>query len=266
MRLFLASMMMIFLVSCDKSIQVELPPYESEYAIEMYLEQGKPLRCLIIESLPYTDTAINKPVHDALVLISEGMRTDTLRYLVNQDLSTGRYYNYYSPRIIPYDTTKVYTLTVIGKNQKITGNTNFSQTKTFIDSLIIRESINEADSFSVGVIITDAPDKENYYRFLVSKNMGSFTSDPTDIRVSDLSFNGKPFSFFSEPNFAINDTVAIRIYSLHKDYYQYLESIANARRSNYNPFSQPSRIKSNVNGGLGIFTAIRYTEREIVIK
>ena len=266
MRLFLASVIMIFFFSCDKSIQVTLPPYESEYAIEMYLEQGKPLRCLIIESLPYTDTAINKPVENALVMISDGMRTDTLSYLINQDKSTGRFYNYYNPQIVSYDTTKVYTLTITGKNQKITGSTNFSQTKTFIDSLITRESLNQADSFSIGVIISDAPDKENYYRFLVGRNINTFTSDPTDIRVSDVSFNGKPFSFFSEPDFAINDTVTIRIYSLHKEHYQYLESIGNARRSNFNPFSQPSRIKSNVNGALGIFTTIKYTEQEIIVK
>jgi hypothetical protein len=253
-------------MSCDKSIELALPTYESEYAIEMYLEQGRPMRCLIIESLPYTDTAINKPVQNATVLVSDGNRTDTLSYLVNQDKTTGRYYNYYNPRVVPYDTTRIYTLTIIGQNQKITGSTRFSQSKTYVDSLIVKESLNEADSFSVGLIITDSPDTENYYRFLVGTNINAYTSDPTDVRISDMSFNGKAFSLYSEPDFAINDTVTVRIYSLLKEHYQYLESIGNARRSNYNPFSQPSRIKSNLNGGIGIFTAIRYTERTIIIK
>ena len=266
MRLLLASVLVIVFVSCDKSIEVSLPPYKSEYVVEMYLEQGKPLRCLIVESLPYTDTAINKPVQDAVVVISDGIRMDTLSYLVNQDKTTGRYFNYYNPRIVSYDSTRVYRLNIIGQNQNVTGTTNFSQSKTFLDSLIVRESLNEPDSFSVGMVITDAPDTENYYRFLVGKKFNTFASDPTDFRVSDVAFNGKQFSFFSEPDFALNDTVTIRIYSLHKEHYQYLESLSNARRSNFNPFSQPSRIKSNVKGGIGIFTSIRYTEKEVIIK
>ncbi|HET9278160.1 MAG TPA: DUF4249 family protein, partial [Flavitalea sp.] len=68
------------------------------------------------------------------------------------------------------------------------------------------------------------------------------------------------------PDFARNDTVAVRVYSLNKEHYEYLESMGNARRSNFNPFSQPGRIKSNVSGGLGIFTSISYTEHKVIIR
>lgn len=266
MRLFIVSMIVIAFVSCDKVIDVELPPYEPELVMEMYLEEGQPLRCLLIESLPYTDTAINKPVNNALVIFSDGMKNDTLSYMINQDKFTGRLFNYFHPRLITTDSNKTYTLTIIGENKKISGKTKFSQKITGIDSLIVRESISEADSFSVGVIISDPADKANYYRFLVGKTINFFGSDPTDFRVSDISFNGKKYNFFSEADFARNDTVTIRIYSLLKEHYDYLESIGNARRSNFNPFSQPGRIKSTVEGGLGIFTSIIYTERKVIIK
>lgn len=265
MRLFILNLILMVFISCDKIIDVKLPAYESELVMEMYLEEGKPLRCLLIESLPYTDTAINKPVNNALVILSDGIRNDTLTYKVNQDKVTGRHYNYYNPKLIEADSGKTYSILIIGENKKISGITRFDQRITNIDRFIVKESKNKADSFRVGIIISDPADQENYYRFLVGKTIHFFGSDPTDFSVSDVSFNGKSFSFFSGVDFGRKDTVAIRIYSLHRDHFKYLESIGNARRSNFNPFTQPSRIKSNVSGGLGIFTTIRYIEKKIII-
>jgi hypothetical protein len=265
MRLIVVSVILTVFLSCDKVIEVDLPSYDQELVMEMYLERGQPLRCLLVESLPYTDTAINKPVNDALVIFSDGIKNDTMTYQMNQDPITGRFYNYFHPKIIT-DLSKTYSLTVIGNNKKITSETKFSQRIITIDSLMVKNSVNRADSFSVGLAFTDPGETENYYRFLVGKDISFFRSDPTDFRINDLSFNGKSFSFFSEPDFAKNDTVTIRVYSLTREHYNYLESMGNARRSNFNPFSQPSRIKSNVSGGLGIFTSILYTEQKIIIR
>ena len=260
------ALVFITLLSCDKVIDVDLPDYQQELVVEMYLEQGQPLRCLLIESLPYTDTAINKPVNDALVIFSDGVRNDTMKYEINQNVFTGRYFNYYHSKRIHLDSNKTYSLTVISEDKKLVSTTRFTQKVTTIDSLIVKESKNEADSFSVGLSFIDPAERDNYYRVLIGKDFSFFRADPTDFRTSDISFNGKPFSYFSEANYSRNDTVRIRVYSLSKEHYDYLESVGNARRSNINPFSQPNRIKSNVAGGLGIFTSILYTERKVVIR
>ena len=232
----------------------------------MYLEKGQPLRCLLIESLPYTDTAINKPVNDALVVFSDGIRRDTLSYKINQDMETGRVFNYYHPKLVAGDPNRSYSITILGNEKEIESETTFTQQPVNIESLIAKEAINKKDSFSVGLVFTDPVETEDYYRILIGRNVSDFRSEPTDVRMNDISFNGKSFSYFSEPHYALNDTVIVRIYSLTKDHYQYLESMGNARRSNVNPFSQPSRIKSNVSGGLGIFTSIVYTEQKVVVQ
>jgi hypothetical protein len=265
MRVFLACVMILF-ISCDKAIDVKLPPYEQELVVEMYLEPGQPLRCLLIESLPYTDTAINKPVNDAVIVISDGYRNDTLTYQRNQDQHTGRFYNYFNPRLVTGDSNKVYILTVFNKTRRVTAHTRFSERIVPIDSMIVKESVNEKDSFSVGVAISDPISQENYYRVVIGKDFNLFGTDITDLRTNDISFNGKSFSFFSDADFARNDTVMVRVYSLHKDHFNYLESIGNARRSNFNPFAQPGLIKSNITGGLGIFTTISYIERKILVR
>jgi hypothetical protein len=115
------------------------------------------------------------------------------------------------------------------------------------------------------VVIADPAEIQNYYRFLSAKTMHDFTDDPSDFIISDNSFNGKSFSYYSDTEFEKNDTALVRVYSLLKEHYDYIQSVSDARGSNFNPFSQPGRIKSNVKGGLGIFTAISYDQRKLFI-
>lgn len=257
----------VLLASCEKAITVQLPDYKSEMVVEMYLEEGKPLRCLLSESLRYTDTAIARALNHATVIISDGFTSDTLENKLNKDTVTGRWYNYFHPRLIPVNNNKTYTLIITDSSKRtLTGTTAFSQKVIRIDSIDTRPSVTNVDSFSVGVAFLDPPLTKNFYRFVVTQKLNNFRNDPTDFSLSDISFNGKTFSFFSDASFARNDTVTIRVYALLKEHYDYLQSTDDARSSNFNPFSQPGRIKSNVKGGIGIFTTIRYDEREVIVR
>lgn len=260
-------MLLLSLASCEKAITVQLPDYDSEMVVEMYLEEGKPLRCLLSESMRYTDTVIARALNHATVIVSDGTTSDTLENRLNKDTVTGRWYNYYHPRIVPVNNNKTYTLKISDStNRIVSGTTGFSQKIVRIDSIDTRSSIINDDSFSVGVAFLDPPLTTNFYRFVVTKKLNNFRNDPTDFSLSDISFNGKRFSFFSDATFARNDTVNIRVYALLKEHYDYIQSTGDARSSNFNPFSQPGRIKSNVKGGIGIFTAIRYDQREVIIR
>ena len=267
MRLLSIALLIIILLSCNKIITIELPAYTPQIVVEMYLEEGKPLRCLVSESLPYTDTAISRELNGVMVIFSDGSVNDTLVNIINKDLETGRWYNYFHPGILVADSAKTYTIKISdSSNRLVTGTTRFSQRIISIDSINIRASANEPDSFSVGVIISDPRLSNNYYRFLVTKKLDDFHSEDTDFFLNDLSFNGNSFSFYSNADYARNDTVLVRVYSLLKEHFDYMQSTENARNSNFNPFTQPAMIKSNVKGGLGIFTAIRYDQRQIMVR
>jgi hypothetical protein len=235
--------------------------------VEMYLEEGKPLRCLLSESLPYTDTAIVRPLNNATVVLSDGDTRDTLKFRINQDTVTGRFYNYYNDKVVPLNTTRNYSLTIRDSTGRVLlGSTGFLQKVIPIDTVLSRPSAANVDTFSVGVSITDPVQVENYYRFVVARKLHKIHRDITDFVLNDISFNGKPFSFYSEADYAKNDTVVIRVYALSKEHYDYLQSTDDARGSNFNPFSQPGRIKSNVRGGIGIFTAIRFDEKRTIVR
>jgi hypothetical protein len=267
MKIWIGILSLFVVAACNKVIEVELPPYHPEMVVEMYLEDGKPLRCLVSESLPYTDSMIKKPLDDALVIFSDGVQDDTLVYRVNEDADNARWYNYFHPRILRADPSKTYSLRVTDSHERsVSGTTRFSQQLIDIDSLTSKESEREVDTFTVGVMITDPAEINNYYRFVMGKRLNDHRFDQTDFTVSDVSFNGKKFSFYSEGDFARNDTVTVRLYSLQKEHYDYIQSVDDARGSNFNPLSQPGKIKSNVSGGIGIFTTIRYAQKQEIVE
>ena len=245
---------------------MQLPPYDPEIVVEMYLEDGKPLQCLVTESLPYTDTGINKLIDSALVIFSDGTHYDTLKNELQEDYETGRNYNYFNPEILIADNSKTYSIYVSDGRRTVTGTTSFSQTLVQIDSIDVKASVNKKDTFSLGVIISDPPKTNDFYRFLITKKLNDFVSEPTDLSVNDNSFNGKQYSFYTEPAYARNDSVIVRVYSLQQEHYDYIQSTRDARSSNFNPFSQPALIKSNVAGGIGIFTSIRFVQRLVIIR
>jgi hypothetical protein len=50
------------------------------------------------------------------------------------------------------------------------------------------------------------------------------------------------------------DSIQITLFHLQKDFYDYNQSVNNASNAYYDPFVTPERVRSNVHGGIGIFT------------
>jgi len=259
-------MLLIVCFACNKVVDVELPDYDAEIAVEMYLEDGDFLKCLVSESVPYTSSTIQKSLNAAEVIFSDGLTSDTLRPERIEDWEAARWYNYASPRRFIADSTRTYTLTVSDGKRKMSATTRLSQRMVRIDSLVCRPEKDNKDMFAVGLMIKDPPAEGDYYRFLITKRMNDYSSDVTDFYVPDVSFNGEEYSFFSDAVYKRNDTLLVRVYSLAADHYNFLQTVNNSRRANFNPFVQPSPLQSNIAGGLGIFTILRYDQRRIVIR
>ena len=50
------------------------------------------------------------------------------------------------------------------------------------------------------------------------------------------------------------DSIVVTLYHIQKEYYDYLHSVENASSAFFDPLLNPETIKSNINGGIGIFT------------
>jgi hypothetical protein len=50
------------------------------------------------------------------------------------------------------------------------------------------------------------------------------------------------------------DSIVVTLFHIQKEYYDYLNSVENAGSAFFDPLLTPETIKSNINGGVGIFT------------
>lgn len=259
--------LLFILFACNKNREMVLPEYDSEIVVEMYLEDGQPLKCIVSESLAYSSSAINSHLNNAQVILSDGTNIDTIKPAIIYDYVSGRNYNYSDRKIFYADTTKTYTLKITDSlKREITASTTVPHGPVKIDKIIYTASSDNTGKFSVGCSFTDPVGTENFYRAIIGKGVDNYMASHTDLLFSDQAFNGKEHSFNSKPGYEKNDTVTVRLYSLLADHYNFLQLTEAARSANSGPFMQPVQVRSNIKGGQGIFTAIRYYETRIIIR
>ncbi len=259
-------MVVLLSFSCNKNIAVKLPGYDSELAVEMYLEDNTTLKCLLTESLPYSSDTISKKVAHAKIIFSDGTETDTLYTAEIYEYESGRLYNYGCRKKFRGEDTKTYSLKIVDSaGRTVTATTKVPPEAVKIDSLIYSRP-DASGRYSATFSFKDPSNTENYYRAIIGKGINNYKASSTDKIFSDATFSGQRFSVTSETAYQKGDTITVRLYTLLKEHYDYLQSFDNARVSTYNPFVQPASVKTNIKGGQGIFTAIRYVDRQIVIK
>lgn len=254
----------LYVSACNgiKDINVPLPEYENKLVVECYIEPGKPYRLLLTESLSYFDDPAVPDVRDALVTITSGGITDTLFYSEDyQDPLSGKFYNYINlNKSAPFTYGTSYSLFIKdNKGRTITGSTTLLY-PVMINSIEFEN--NENDRRAVLISFNEDQNTENFYRFLIFQNTGMTQRDAV---FSDRLFNSSQATIASGNQFGEGDIIFIWLYHIDKSYYEFLKSLEDARGANGNPFAQPSAIKSNVSGGIGIFTGLSYDFRELSV-
>lgn len=270
MKKLLVQFCLIFTcLQCRQAQDIDLiqPYYTGKLMAECYLEPGKGYRMLLTESVGYLEPAIAKPVFDALVTIKYKNRTDTLFYnsqFINVNDSI-KYYNYTNTKVkVPRDYEGEFDLFIRDRKGRVATATTTIAKQAIIDSAKI---LTENGARSGYVYLKDDQKMIKYYRFIVfqESNQGfetqSTISDNQQIKLSPYIFsNLKQIVFKSKNDFFIDnkgkllDTLAIRSIEINKDYYDFITSVRNAQVANGNPFAQPASIRSNITGGVGIFT------------
>jgi hypothetical protein len=247
-------------------MNVELPEYNNEIVVEMYLEDNRELKCIVSEAQPYSSTLINRLIDNAQVVFSNGSESDTLQPVFLYYYESGRKYNYAAARVFKGDSTKTYSLKIIDSlNREITASTKIPSSPVKIDKISFNPSTEKPGWYSVGFSFADPAEATNYYRVIIGNGIDNYNGSNTDFLLNDDGFNGKTYAFNSEAGYSKYDTVTVRLYSLLKEHYNFLQLTESARTANFNPFMQPVEVKTNIIGGQGIFTAIRYDEKGIVI-
>jgi hypothetical protein len=224
------------------------PQPKSQLAVECYLIPGKPFQLNLTETIPYLQVGDTPRVGGALVIISDSTHKDTLR-----QIRKGLYQN---PRIVPPDYTGEYQLYVADTQGRVLTAKTTIQKPVIIDS--VRFIFNSQNKAQVAVYFDDPPDMNYYTMFvLMSTNHWEY--------FDDNQFNGKNKPYQSGFDYSIGDKITIALTHLNKDAFDFTKSFQNAYASNNQPISEPGNLKSNVTGGIGIFTGFYPSVQNITV-
>lgn len=262
--IYLLLPLLTLLYACDleKDIDVELPNHEPKLVVECYLEPGKLIRASILESSGYFDEPVPPLVPDAEVYITHNGKRIKLKYKPTFMKNSGRFYTHTSDVYMKGKPGDIYELEVTdGKGRKVTGFTTIMP-KVPIDEITWK--FNDKDKAYLLTSYYDNPNTANYYRYMTHADSLSGGSN-RDFTTSDELTNGKRTSYGSAYDYEEGDTLIVTLFHIEKQYYQFLSSVNDAKDANGNPFAQPSKIKSSVYGGLGIFTNLAYDRKKVII-
>lgn len=250
------------LTACQQDVSVDLPAYEPKLVLECYLEDGQPLRLTLIESRGYLEPAGVTTVDGATVVLSHGGQRDTIPNVIYRDSTTGKAYNYGSPKRIRADYDAPYTLTVTDRRGRtLTATTRFVRP---VPLKSITPEFNAAGKAYGLSKFDDNPRERNFYRLTLTRNRRIDTL-ALDARLDDAFSNGEEINWGSAYWFEPGDTIHATLYHCTEDYYRFLTTANNAQQANVNPFAASGEVVSNVRGGLGVFATLSYTYKKAVV-
>lgn len=255
----------LFISACDleQEIDIELPYHEPQLVVECYLTPGKNFTATVLESSGYFDAPGLPLVPDAEVFITNAKGTRiTLGYKPN--IKEGeQFYTHSSTSKMKGNPGDIYKLEVVdGKGRKVTAFT------TILPVVPIQEitwKFNEKNKAYLITSFQDNPAVANFYRYMSFRESKNRSSENRDFAATDKLTNGEKTSYGSAYDYDQGDTLVVTLYNIEKQYYDFLNSTEDAKRANKNPFSQPSRVRSSVEGGIGIFTNLAFQRRKVVL-
>ncbi len=258
----------ILIGACDleKEVDLNLPEFEPKLVVECYLEPGKPYRVILSESVGYFGTLdLDLPVvNNATVMITHNGIKDTLINSVFVEPSPGgnpllaKVFNYGSSTLVPEDYNSDFHLEIVDSaGRTITATTQLLPVVPLdsVQYLYLQDS-----SASLLTIHTDNPNETNWYYRTQHKTVVTLDSLKGGFVLDDELITGSNNSMAvgGPPVYDAGDTAIVTLYHITESYAEFLETTAAAQQNNGNPFATPSSIKSNIVGGLGIFTGLTY--------
>ena len=281
--------------SPEKEIAVSLPEYTPKIVVEAYMEKGKPFSVLLSYSQSFFDEPDIPIVKGASINLSDGVTTYTLvevdldsieqfqddpvalaNYLAgvcpkiitdpnyfSQLMEFNKPFNYFVCDSIDFNYNQYYTLTVDDNK----GTVLTAQAKILPPVTIDQTSISTPNSEGKSNVLAqfqDNSNENNFYRFVNNKN--SLLSEPdNNFQFEADILNGEQIVLGSNFIYESGDTAWLTVYHLTSTYYDFLETAELAFQANGNPFAQPTTIKTNIIGGMGIFAGLSYDRKMILI-
>lgn len=288
--------LLLVVAGCNlqNDIDVVLPPYTPELVVECYLRAGQVPRLTVVESGAYLPSTVGGTGQPTITLptatspnLGLGLNGITVQVpvdvTVNLTLPSGQVMRLlFAPGIDPV-TRQVFTH--IGtaplalqpgqrfgldvrdtRNRHVTGS---ARVPTFVPIDSVRYNFNRASGSDRSANFltrwTDPAGSADFYRLLIT-NRRTPNDSEGDYLVNDQLFDGQTYTAPTTYRFHAGDTLTATLFHIEPEYYSFQQSVGEAIRANGNPFAQPARIRSTVQGGVGVFTVLVTDRRTVILR
>lgn len=211
-------------------------------------------------------------VYTARVYVSDG--TDTIQLIAKIDTAKLPPYYYHNVRMTG-QAGRTYTLTVDYQGQTLTSTTTVPATVP-IDSIVISSEADQPATREVVIHFRDNPATTDYYALFYCKGgQTQYTLASLGVR-DDASWQGQHVAWRlnrshtlldneDEFNFAIGDTVSVKLSHIDAGSYAFWSSFASSSVSNTWILMSKTQIGSNISGGLGCWCGYGSDIRKLII-
>lgn len=263
---------MVFFSSCETEADIPLPEVDPKIVINCFIgDELTVIKAAVFKSNPvFSDTNGNYPStgdveEDMYVVISDGT--------ISAELEFNEQTEFYEvgTDVFPLVAGGNYTLTVtapdgetVKASTTIPANAPIVQSSSFQVEEISNDFYGEQTLVTIKQTLTDPSSSFDYYRFyyvLQDQFMtGTYVSqDYADDNALDgnLLYNEHEMTAYYGSD---NPIVNVKAYVIRgsEEYYRFHKTVYN--QSPGDPFSEPSIIYTNVDGGLGVFAGYRQVE------
>jgi hypothetical protein len=280
--------------SCEKEVDIQIPSKDPSVVIEGQIENDLPPFVLITKSIGFFDKVDlsvleENFVHDALVIISDGTITDTLREYA-ADTGSGAKFYFYSVdtatlgnAIIAGEFNKHYKLSVTheGKTyEAITKIPSVPEIDVFRGDKkrVIRFPETPEEAVGLYISVKDPDTSGNYFRYFTKRNAEPYypvdVVDPQELGANGEYFDKIQIGFGYDRTLQDSanliypikgDSITLKWCAVDRQVYTFWETFSFAINVVGNPFASPTNVPSNFsNGALGVWAG--YGARYIQIQ
>ncbi len=276
----------LFISSCQKDITIPQPPYENKVSIQSLIEPDSLPKVYAFQTVPFFDPKILNAqlvLRNATVKIIGGGNTDVLHLDSTYD-KVNCDYNYWFVGTIPILNNTEYTLNIQNANETYTATATTNLLPVSIDSVGYTQKFNDLYGEHEGVItyFKDVPSQTNYYRYemvrpidaslkhasiaLSTACLGSDTVIVLEFGRSvynDVNLNGQQIKLIIEPAYTHREGIEtkVRIATIDKNAYEFLDQIDKQKLGVYNPFVEPVFLTDGQFGSkaIGFFGSMKHS-------
>lgn len=251
-----------FSCSLEKDIDMHFPSIQKKLVVECYLQPGEPFRLSLSENINIYEISPEFMVNDAEVFISFLDKRIQLYHEMEVDSIHIKFSNFKSDEKVPFLYHTDFLLEIIDSQGRKVSATTQILPPVSIES--IEYKFNRFSRAYLKCNFMDDPSRQNFYRVTINQSHPLKNNKHFELINDDL-FNGQEMSIITKNIFYPNDTIFITLSHIGQDHYDFRSSVSEALIGNGNPFEAPSKVKSNIQGGTGIFTGLSFDRKRVIV-